>query len=112
MQNSLLAHIASNFISEYENVANSSIAYLLNEYPASQEALKYILGVDKVATYYVTEMATTSNGRPDVTGLDQKGEKSIIIEGKFWANLTDNQPNNYLKELSDGGKIEGVRKVV
>ena len=32
MQNSLLAHIASNFISEYENVANSSNAYVLNEY--------------------------------------------------------------------------------
>ncbi len=32
MEKSLLAHIAKNFISEYENVANSSIAYLLNEY--------------------------------------------------------------------------------
>jgi hypothetical protein len=105
MQNSLLAHIASNFISEYENVANSSITYLLNEYPASQAALKNILGVDKVPTYYKTEMATATNGRPDVTGLDQKGEKAILIEGKFWANLTENQPNNYLKELSDGGKI-------
>jgi hypothetical protein len=105
MRNSLLAHIASNFISEYENVANSSVAYLLNEYPASQAALKNILGVDKVPTYYITEMSTTSNGRPDVTGLDKNGEKAIIIEGKFWANLTENQPNNYLKELSNGGKI-------
>jgi hypothetical protein len=105
MQNSLLAHIASNFISEYENVANSSIAYLLNEYPASQAALKNILGIDKVPTYYITEMVTTSNGRPDVTGFDQNGEKAIIIEGKFWASLTDNQPNNYLKELSSDGKL-------
>ncbi|RLJ21240.1 hypothetical protein DJ031_03670 [bacterium endosymbiont of Escarpia laminata] len=105
MPNSLLAHIASNFISEYENVANSSIAYLLNEYPASQEALKSILGVDNVPTYYVTEMSTDSNGRPDVTGLDGNGCKSVIIEGKFWANLTHNQPNNYLKEITDEGKI-------
>lgn len=105
MQNSLLAHIASNFISEYENVANSGIAYLLNEYPASQEALKVVLGVENVPTYYVTEMSTDSNGRPDVTGLDVDGSKSVIIEGKFWANLTDNQPNNYLKELSKEGKV-------
>lgn len=105
MQNSLLAHIASNFISEYENVANSSIAYLLNEYSASQEALKNILGVDSVPTYYVTELSTDSNGRPDVTGLDGYGGKAVIIEGKFWANLTHNQPDNYLKEITEDGKI-------
>ena len=105
MQNSLLAHIASNFISEYENVANSSIAYLLNEYSASQEALKSILCIDSVPTYYVTESSTVSNGRPDVTGFDSNGKTAIIIEGKFWANLTHNQPGNYLKEIMDDGKI-------
>ncbi len=105
MQNSILAHIASNFITEYENVANSGIAYLLNEYSASQEALKSVLGIDNVPTYYVTEMSTDSNGRPDVTGLDGSGSKSVIIEGKFWANLTDNQPNNYLKEITAEGRI-------
>lgn len=105
MQKSLLAHIASNFISEYENVANSSIAYLLNEYPASQVALQNILNVDNVPTHYITELSTTANGRPDVTGLDVDGSKAIIIEGKFWAKLTQNQPNNYLKELADDGKL-------
>ena len=31
--------------------------------------------------------------------------KAIIIEGKFWANLTHNQPVNYLKEIANDGKI-------
>jgi len=105
VQNSLLAHIASNFISEYENVANSSIAYLLNEYPKAQIALQNILNVEKVPTHYITELSTVTNGRPDVTGLDIDGGKAVIIEGKFWANLTPNQPNNYLKELAEGGKL-------
>jgi hypothetical protein len=105
MQNSLLAHIASNFISEYENVANSSIAYLLNHYPASREALRNILDIDRVPTYYVTELSTDKHGRPDVTGLDSGGGKAVIIEGKFWANLTPNQPDNYLKELTTEGKM-------
>ena len=105
MQKSLLAHIASNFISEYENVANSSIAYLLNKYTSPREALKNILGIDEVPTHYITELSTKSNGRPDVTGLDINGNKAVIIEGKFWANLTENQPNNYLKELTDTGKL-------
>ncbi len=104
MQNSLLAHIASNFISEYENVANSSIAYLLNEYSASRDALRSILVVDSVPKYYVTELSTGLNGRPDVTGLDSSGGKAVIIEGKFWANLA-NQPSNYLKEIVTDGKL-------
>ena len=45
------------------------------------------------------------NGRPDVTGLDGDGGKAVIIEGKFWANLTHNQPGNYLKEITKDGKI-------
>lgn len=105
MQKSLLAHIASNLISEYENVANSSVAYLLNEYPQARAALKSILDVDEVPIHYVTELSTTANGRPDVTGLEKNGQKTIIIEGKFWANLTPNQPNNYLRELAKGGKL-------
>jgi hypothetical protein len=105
MQESLLSHIASSFISEYENVANSSVAYLLNKYPKAQVALQNILDVDNVPTHYITELSTASHGRPDVTGLDVDGKKSVIIEGKFWANLTPNQPNNYLEELGDGGKL-------
>jgi len=105
MQKSLLAHIARNFISEYENVANSSIAYLLNNYPAARKALGSTVDLDIIPEYYITELSTEENGRPDVTGLDEFGKKKIIIEGKFWANLTDNQPNNYLKEVAHDGKI-------
>ena len=105
MKESLLSHIASNFISEYENVANSSIAYLLNNYTAARIALKKVIRADHIPTYYVTELSTKSNGRPDVTGLDEDGNKTVIIEGKFWANLTSNQPNNYIKELSTEGAL-------
>lgn len=105
MEDSLLSHIAGCFVSQYENVANSSVSYLLNRYPASRAALEKLLSLKQVPSHYVTELSTKSNGRPDVTGLDANGDKVVIIEGKFWANLTDNQPANYLKELGDGGKL-------
>lgn len=105
MKKSLLSHIAQNFISEYENVANSSISYLLNEYPSARAALKNILHINNIPLYYTTELSTQDNGRPDVTGRDKNGNKIVIIEGKFWANLTDNQPANYLKELERNGKL-------
>jgi len=105
MRDSLLSHIAGNFVSQYENVANSSVCYLLNRYPASRSALEKLLSLADVPSHYVTELSTKSNGRPDITGLDAGANKLVIIEGKFWANLTDNQPINYLKELGDGGKL-------
>ncbi len=105
MQESLLSYIASNFISQYENVANSSVTYLLNKYPAARKVLQEILSISSVPTHYLTELPTKSNGRPDITGLDDAGNKLVIIEGKFWANLTDNQPENYLNELSIGGVL-------
>ena len=33
-------------------------------------------------------------------GLDLNGGNALIIERKLWANLTHNQPANYLKELT------------
>jgi hypothetical protein len=105
MSGSLLSHIAGNFISQYENVANSSICYLLNKYPSAREALKKRLSLSKIPDFYKTEQSTRSNGRPDIVGTNENGDISVIIEGKFWANLTDNQPVNYLKELTNSGKL-------
>ena len=104
MDESILSHIASKFITEYENVANSSIAYLLNKYSAARESLRIILNVETVPNYYVTESSTKGHGRPDITSSYDDGSK-IIIEGKFWANLTENQPNNYIKELGSKGRL-------
>jgi len=105
MQESLLSYIASNFIKEYENVANSSIAYLLNKYVPARTILKHILNDNKVPNFYETELSIKSNGRLDIAGKNSDGQISVIIEGKFWANLTDNQPVNYLKELNEDGNL-------
>ena len=106
MHKSLLSHIAGSFISQYENVANSSIAYLLNNYNQARIALEKSLELHTIQSIrFVTEFGTRENGRPDVTGIDANGSKLVIIEGKFWANLTSNQPSNYINELSPEGKI-------
>jgi hypothetical protein len=95
MQESLLSHITSSFITQYENVANSGVSYLLNKYVSARNVLQNILEIELLPSNYITELSTNSNGRPDITGIDAKGNKLVIIEGKFWANLTDNQPINY-----------------
>ena len=36
---------------------------------------------------------------PDLSSYDEDGIKRVLIEAKFWAELTKNQPNQYLKQL-------------
>ena len=38
-------------------------------------------------------------GRPDLSCFDEDGMERVLIEAKFWAGLTDNQPIAYLKRL-------------
>ncbi len=111
MNNSLLAHIAGRFnSSEYENVANSSLCYLLESYEPARIALQKLLDMNIALSHFETENATEKHGRPDITGYDQSGKKQVIIEGKFGAKLTENQPVNYLKELPAGAKCCFLRR--
>ena len=41
--------------------------------------------------------------RPDLVGFDETGMERVLIEVKFWAELTPNQPNAYINRLPDDG---------
>ena len=43
---------------------------------------------------------------PDLVGFDENSKELVLIEVNFWAGLTPNQPNAYLKRLpSDGPAV-------
>ena len=46
-------------------------------------------------------MEGDGRARPDLTGRDDQGRNVVLIEAKFWAGLTDNQPNTYIGMLAD-----------
>ena len=48
MNESLLSHIAGKFVTDYENVANSSIKYMLNKYSSARTAVKNIAQIDPI----------------------------------------------------------------
>ena len=37
-------------------------------------------------------LAVEDGARPDLARVDQDGEDRVLIEAKFWAGLTENQP--------------------
>ena len=105
---SLLAHLVAGS-SQEELFATRGLAYLLktascntallgemNKY-ADQHEHPFITNVQ---CRWVEEDGNQGNGRPYVTGYSD-GKKRIIIEGKFWSDLTSNQPVAYLNSLAE-----------
>lgn len=108
MKSRLLAHIAFKFTSHPENVANECLCFILNQDPMAVQKLCSAISKSEMASdicEFRSELSTEQNGRPDISAIGKSGDIPFIIEGKFWASLTENQPHNYLKELKDGGVL-------
>ena len=71
--------------------------------PAARRALADTLKDGGIEVGPIDRVETWEIGKegeiPDLVCFDDKGEKQVLIEAKFWADLTKNQPNQYLKQL-------------
>ena len=103
----LLAHLSPSFTSQTENIAVEALGYVLNKYAGSREGLDDVVrsGVRNVKP--VAKVRTQASGldgtRPDLVGVDEDGAERVLIEAKFWAELTPRQPHVYLDRLPDDG---------
>ena len=110
--NSLLAHLAYKFSGQTETTATEALGYILSRSEAARNALRDTLktgGADvgpiaRVQTEVdinvkAKEGAKEKDARIDLVGFGEGDAKRALIEVKFWAGLTENQPNTYLEEL-------------
>ena len=101
--NSLLAHLAGRFTDQTEDIATEALGYILSRSAAARNALQDMLragGADVGQLAYVrTQVSGEKGGRPDLVGFDDHDAERVLIEVKFWAGLTENQPNTYLDWL-------------
>ncbi len=105
-ETTLFAHIAPRLTDRIEDVAVEALGHILSNSEAARSALEETVGlggaivgpIDRVQTQVTDE----EGARPDLVGFDDKGTKRVLIEAKFWAGLTPNQPNQYLKQLPRG----------
>ena len=99
---SMLAHLAWMFVVQRENLAIEALGYLLRDSRAvgAINALLREGGADMSGVSEFNTQVTYDNwARPDLVGLDADGNRPLIIEAKFWAELTDKQPAAYLQLL-------------
>lgn len=104
---SILGYLASGLGKE-ENVATKGLAYVLRE-KSTRDALAAFLqscGASAIGDVdYVNQEGDHENGIPDLIGRLGSGALSLILEGKFWAGLTQHQPVSYLRLLPAGGAL-------
>ena len=103
-QNTLLAHIVPMY-GKTELVATEGLKYILAKSEASRNALEQMLSAAGVEVGSLTRFQTEAIGdereRVDLVCYDEHGTERVLIEAKFWAGLTDNQPNTYLARLPE-----------
>ena len=103
----LLAYLVSSFPGNTENIATEALRHIFSHSDASVEALDDVVrpGVRGVRpiTKVESQVSQADGTRPDLVGFDETGKERVLIEVKFWAELTSNQPNGYLDRLPDDG---------
>ncbi len=105
-QISLLAYLAYKFGGQTETIATEALGYILSRSEAARNALRDMIGnggvdVGRIARAQ-TEVPIEVEGkeaRVDLIGFDATDAERALVEVKFWAGLTENQPNTYLKRL-------------
>ena len=106
---SLLAHLSSRFTERTEDIAVEALGYILSTSEAAKTGLLGILRSGGANVEELSRIETQVSGkegeRPDLVGRDESGVERLLIEAKFWAGLTDNQPNAYLERLPPNGTL-------
>src|SRR5262249_49788258 len=106
----LFGHLVTRFGSaQAENLANEGLAYVLGR---SAEARRLFLRFLErsgptfpIDVTFRTQAAEADGAIPDLVGWDAAGAQGVIVEAKFWAGLTGQQPNGYLARLPAGGLL-------
>lgn len=96
----VFSHIVQRRLSrQNENVATDALAFILRYSTVARGALRgFLRGVVDLPELHFRTQATQDNARPDMCGYDNN-ELRLVMENKFWANLTERQPGDYLKWL-------------
>ena len=99
----MFAHIVTRLTNRTEDVAVEALGFILSRSDAARRALRDLLKLDGLDVGELTDAGTqVSDGtlaRPDLAIYGRERQERVLMEAKFWAGLTENQPNAYLARL-------------
>ena len=101
----LLAHLSPRFTNRTEDIAVRALWYILSKSEMARNALEETLKTGGANVGRIVRLKIEATGdnqeRPDLAALDDDGIERVLIEAKFGAGLTPNQPVEYLKRLPE-----------
>ena len=97
---SLLGHLTWMFPGSTEDIATEALLYILRKQEGARTALADLLrsgGADpEPMDSFNTQRVYQRSKKPDLVAFNE-GREVLLVESKFWATLTPNQPNGYLR---------------
>jgi hypothetical protein len=102
---SLLGQFYNRIRGSQEDIASEGLTYILKSSVQARKVISQIIFIN--TGFQTSDLIFTSQSvgskleRPDISGKDENGKEILIIESKFWASLTNNQPNEYLKRMGE-----------
>jgi hypothetical protein len=102
---SLLGQFYNRIKGSQEDIASEGLVYILRQSLESRKVINQIVKINTDFSFSDLSYHTQNTGkdleRPDISGIDSSGKEVLLIEAKFWASLTHNQPNGYLNRLQN-----------
>jgi hypothetical protein len=102
--NTVFGHLALQFKTHPENLATEALGFILNNSASASNAFSAFVRAGGIecdeSMHFQTQRSGPDDSRPDMNCIGGSGQLQIVVENKFWAGLTDNQPVTYLKGLS------------
>ena len=91
-------------VSRSEEIVTHTLGHILSSSEVSRQALRDFLLTRDVDIGEIKRVDTQNQGKrgggiPDLVTYDESGAERLLLEAKFWAGLTSNQPVTYLQRL-------------
>ena len=107
---SILSEVVGKHAKQIENICSESLALIINDSPSAQAAFRAYVFSSSSNTIKLNEkllVSTQVTSKRDASIPDLKindgSSGTYLLEAKFWAGLTDHQPNTYLERIASTG---------
>ena len=100
---SLLGQFYSRIKGSQEDIASEGLTYILQSSEVARDTLYSIIqnacGLQFDNLRFINQAIGEKKDRPDISGFNTNNQEVLILEAKFWASLTSNQPVEYLNHF-------------
>jgi len=105
---SILSDVVSKYSRHTENICSESLALIINQSPQLQHAWNELIK-DKSNTKiqltadfkFLTQVTSKKDTAIPDLEIKAHADSMYLVEAKFWAGLTDQQPNTYIKRIQE-----------